>query len=211
MLGLLWTNSKQTILTSAYKVPHWQHFRSLWLSNLPTDSWNPHEYQLCPYVSRFIFIFLYEAEFIQKLLHEKNLPLVVAFNSQFRYIDNVLSINNDHFHSYVDSIYHNELEIKDTTESSTSASYFVKHGCWRKTNSIEWQKRDDFNFAIVNFPYTWSNIPLSPANGVYISQLIRYEWACSETALHTISFLSGGRLLTDFPTFSIWASLKKLE
>ena len=44
-------------------------------------------------------------------------------SSQYvRYIDDVLSINND-FHSYVDLIYPNELEIKDTTESFMSASY----------------------------------------------------------------------------------------
>ena len=70
-----------------------------------------------------LFLYSYEAEFIQKLLHEKNKSLAVAFNSTFRYIDDVLSINNDRFHSYVDSIYPSELEIKDTTESSTSASY----------------------------------------------------------------------------------------
>jgi hypothetical protein len=70
-----------------------------------------------------LFLYSYEAEFIQKLLHGKNKPLAVAFSSKFRYINNVLSINNDQFHSYVDSIYPSELEIKDTTESSTSASY----------------------------------------------------------------------------------------
>ena len=39
-------------------------------------------------------------------------------------------------------------------------------------------KRDDFDFAIVNFPILCSIIPLSPAYGVYISQLIRYARAC---------------------------------
>jgi hypothetical protein len=53
--------------------------------------------------------------------------------------------------------------------------------------------RDDFNFAIVNFPYTCSNIPLSPAYGVYISQLIRYTRTCSTYD----QFLSRVRLLTD--------------
>jgi hypothetical protein len=66
-----------------------------------------------------LFLYSYEAKFIQKLLHEKNKPLVLAFNSTFRYIDDVLSINNDLFHSFVDSIYPSELEIKDSTESST--------------------------------------------------------------------------------------------
>jgi hypothetical protein len=78
-------------------------------------------YQLCPFVADF-FLY-YEAEFIQKLLHGKNKPLAVAFISTFRYIKDVLSIKNDQFHSYVDSIYPSELEIKDTTESSTSALY----------------------------------------------------------------------------------------
>ena len=39
--------------------------------------------------------------------------------------------------------------------------------------------RDDFNFKIINFPNMCSNIPASPAYGVYISQLIRYARASS--------------------------------
>jgi hypothetical protein len=57
-----------------------------------------------------VFLYFYEAEFIQKLLHEKNKTLAVAFNSTFRYIDDVLSINNDRIHSYVDSICPSELK-----------------------------------------------------------------------------------------------------
>ena len=113
-----------------------------------------------------LFLYSYEAEFIQKLLHKKNKSLAVAFNSTFRYIDDVLSINNDRFHSYVDSIYPSELEIKDTTESSTSASYLdvlLNIDSGGKLTTQLYDKRDDFNFAIVNFPYTCSNIPLSPA------------------------------------------------
>ena len=41
-----------------------------------------------------------------------------------------------------------------------------------------YDKRDDFNFPIVNFPYIWSNIPAVPAYGVCISQLIRYSRVC---------------------------------
>ena len=42
-----------------------------------------------------------------------------------------------------------------------------------------YDKRDDFNFHITNFPFLGSNIPSSPAYGVFISQLIRYSRACS--------------------------------
>ena len=42
-----------------------------------------------------------------------------------------------------------------------------------------YDKRDDFNVHITNFPFLSSNIPSSPAYGVFISQLIRYARACS--------------------------------
>ena len=54
-----------------------------------------------------------------------------------------------------------------------------------------YDKRDDFNFTIVNFPFLDSNIPASPAYGVYISQLIRYARACSY-----VDFRSWGSVLT---------------
>ena len=38
-----------------------------------------------------------------------------------------------------------------------------------------YDKRDDFNFPIVNFAFICSNIPAAPIYGVYISQLIRYS------------------------------------
>ena len=40
-------------------------------------------------------------------------------------------------------------------------------------------KLDDFNFPIVNFPFISSNIPAAPAYGVYMLQLIRYSMACA--------------------------------
>jgi hypothetical protein len=41
-----------------------------------------------------------------------------------------------------------------------------------------YDKRDYFNFPIVNFPIICSNISAAPAYGIYISQLIRYSRAC---------------------------------
>ena len=42
-----------------------------------------------------------------------------------------------------------------------------------------YDKRDDLNFHITNFPFPSSNIPSSPAYGFFISQLIRYVRDCS--------------------------------
>ena len=47
-----------------------------------------------------------------------------------------------------------------------------------RLNTKVYDKRDDFNFPIVNFPFLSSNIPAAPAYEVYISQLIRYGRAC---------------------------------
>jgi hypothetical protein len=67
--------------------------------------------------------FSYEAEFVQKLLRDNNKKISVSLNYTFRYIDDVLSINNHNFHYYVHMIYPDELEIKDITEYNKSASY----------------------------------------------------------------------------------------
>ncbi|KAK3099254.1 hypothetical protein FSP39_001649 [Pinctada imbricata] len=47
-------------------------------------------------------------------------------------------------------------------------------------NTSLYDKRDDFNFSITNFPFLSSNIPSSPAYGVLISQLIRYARASTK-------------------------------
>ena len=43
-----------------------------------------------------------------------------------------------------------------------------------KLSTRLYDKCDDFDFHIVNFPYLSSNLPSGPSYGVYISQLIRY-------------------------------------
>ena len=48
-----------------------------------------------------------------------------------------------------------------------------------KLSTRLYDKRDDFDFHIVNFPFLSSNIPSGPSYGVYISQLIRYARCCS--------------------------------
>jgi hypothetical protein len=160
-----------------------------WWAGLPTVFWISHWYELCSFVSGPVFV--------QKLLNEKKKQsLAVAFSSIFRYIDDVLSINNNQFLSYVDLIYPNELGIKDTTEWSTSASYLdilLKLDINGKIKTQLYDKRDDFNVFNVNFPYLYSNILASPTYGVYTSQLIQYAIACSTYD----QFLVRGSLLTN--------------
>ena len=127
-----------------------------------------------------IFLYSYEAEFIQSLLSTGKKKLASQFNFTYRYIDDVLSINNPDFDNYLGQMYPPELEIKNTAESNTSASYLdlllsIESDGQRRTSLYD--KRDDFNFHITNFRFLSSNIPSSPTYGVFISQLIRYARA----------------------------------
>ena len=78
-------------------------------------------------------------------------------------------------------IYSIEIEIKETTDTAISPSYFDLHLKIDSEDLLRTKrhdKRDDFNISIVNFPFICSNIPAEPAYGVYISHLIRYSRAC---------------------------------
>ena len=131
-----------------------------------------------------IFLYSYEADFIQSLLSTGKKHLASRFNLTYRYIDDVLSINNPEFENYLGQMYPVELEIKDTTESesTTSAPYLdllLSIGRDGQLQTSIYDKQDDFNFHITNFPCLSSNIPSLPAYGVFISQLIRYARAYS--------------------------------
>jgi hypothetical protein len=75
--------------------------------------------------------------FLQGLLKNKDKKLVQTFNSNIRYIDDVLSLNNSRFADYLPRIYPNEHEVKDTTDAQRSASYLAidNRGRLKKQNS----------------------------------------------------------------------------
>ena len=108
-----------------------------------------------------------------------------SFNFTFRYTDDVLSLNNSRFGDFVNRIYPIELEIKDTTDTDRSASYldlYLEIDSEERLRTKLYDKRDDFNFPIVNFPFICSNIPAAPTYGVYLSV---------DTIFQSLWFLSG--------------------
>ena len=129
-----------------------------------------------------LFLYSYESEFLQKLVNNKKIHEPRAFNFTYRYIDDVLPINNSRFAEFLPLIYPPELEIKETTDTASSASFldlYLEFDDSGQLSTNIYDKRDDFNFKIINFPNMCSNIPASPAYGAYISQLIRYARASS--------------------------------
>jgi hypothetical protein len=79
-------------------------------------------------------------------------------------------------------IYPPELEVKETTDIASFSSFLDLYLEFDDSDQLStkiYDKRDDFNFKIINFPNMCSNIPASPAYVVYISQFIRYARASS--------------------------------
>jgi hypothetical protein len=71
------------------------------------------------------------------------------------------------------------ISVSEIFNTDRSASYLDLHldiDSEGRLRTKLYDKRDDFNFLIVNFPFICSNIPAAPAYGVYISELIRYSY-----------------------------------
>jgi hypothetical protein len=109
------------------------------------------------------------------------------------YIYNFISLNNSRFGYYVDRIYPNELEIEiPQTQQGPLHTYTLEMDSEGRLRTKLYDKRDKFNFAIVNFSFICRNIPAVPAYGISLSQLKRYFRACN--SYH--DFLESGLLLT---------------
>ena len=110
--------------------------------------------------------------------------IIKAFNTTSRYFDVILNINNVYFDKMVSQIYPSELRRNKTSTSDTEGAFFDLH--LSISNDIVftkiYDKSDDFDFEIVNFPFLDGDVPHSTSYGVYISQLIRFARAFSHVA-----------------------------
>ena len=110
------------------------------------------------------------------LSEDNQSDVIEAFNSSSRYLDDLLNIDNNFFDSMINRIYPSELQINKANVSDTEASFLDLHlsisDGFVKTKIYD--KRDDFDFDMVNFPFLDGDVPRSTSYGVYISQLIRF-------------------------------------
>ena len=119
--------------------------------------------------------------FMLSLSDNNQTDIIEAFNSTSRYLDDLLNIDNPYFEQMVGQIYPSELQLNKANSSDTEAPFLDLN--LSMTNGIVsskiYDKWDDFNFEIVNFPFLDGDVPRSPSYGVYISQLIRFARVCS--------------------------------
>ena len=128
-------------------------------------------------------------------LSEDNQSNVIeAFNSTSRYLDDLLNIDNNFFDSMVNRICPSEPQLHKANMSDTDASFLDLHLSisGRVVKTKIYNKRDDCDFDLLNFPFLDDNVPRSTSNGVYISQLIRFARVSS----HVVDFNTRNKVLT---------------
>ena len=128
-----------------------------------------------------LFLFCYERNSMLSLSDNNQTNIIEAFISTSRYLDDLLNIDNPYFEHMVGQIYLTELQINKRNSSNTEAPFldldlFITIGI---VSSKIYDKRDDCNFEIVNFPFLDVDAPRPPSYGVYISQRIRFARVCS--------------------------------
>ena len=141
-----------------------------------------------------LFLFCYERDFMTSLSDVKQAEILEAFKSTSRYLDDLLNIDNPYFEGMVNRIYPPELQLNKANTSDTEAPFLDLHLSISNgfVSSKIYDKRDDFDFDIVNFPFLDGDVPCSTSYGVYISQLIRFARVSS----HVVDFNARNKSLT---------------
>ena len=105
-----------------------------------------------------------------------------------------MNIDNNFFDSMVNRIDLSELQLSKINVSDSDDQFWDLllsiSDCFVKTKSYD--KQDDFDFDIVNFPFLCGDVPRSASYGVYISQLIRFARVSS----HVDDFNTRNKVLT---------------
>ena len=129
-----------------------------------------------------LFLFCYERDFMTSVSDVKQAEIIEAFESTSRYLDDLLYIDNPYFQGMVNRIYPPELQLNKANTSNTEAPFLdlhlsISNGFF---SSKIYDKRDDFDVDIVNFPFLDGDVSRSISYGVYILNLFSLlECLCS--------------------------------
>ena len=110
-------------------------------------------------------------------LHKsKQYDLIDMFNDTSRYLDDIFTIDNPEFEKHIPDIYPTELQLNKAITSDKETSFLDLNikVVGSDVHTSVYDKRDDFGFPNVNFPWFSGDVPRLPAYVVYISQLVRF-------------------------------------
>ena len=151
-------------------VSSWQYFRGFCRKSLPADSRHSNWYELCPSSRRHLSVFI-----------RSGFHTVFALNGKETVSISVQSISHLQVHRWC--IVHVQPRIRKLSGPDVfcwtwNQGHHREHHFFflPRFTSVDWEGLLTSHFHLRQ---TSSNIPSSPAYGVFISQLIRYARACS--------------------------------
>ena len=136
---------------------------------------------MCTYCTPLLadlFLYCYERGFMSNIRKSKRFDLIDKFNDTSRYLDD---IDNLAFAEHIPDIYPRALQLNKANTSDKETS-FLDLNIKVIGNDIDtsvYDKRNDFGFPIVNFPWLSGDVPRLPSYGIYISQLVRFARCCT--------------------------------
>ena len=146
-----------------------------------------------------LFLYCYERDFMSDLQKSKRFDLIDMFNDTSRYLDDIFTIDNPEFEKHIPDIYPAELQLNKANTSDTETSFLDLNikVIGSDIHTSVYDKRDDFGFPIVNFPWLSGDVPRLPSYGIYISQLVRFARCCTSVLdFHSKNLQITSKLLT---------------
>ena len=121
------------------------------------------------------------------------------FFSLTLFLDDIFTNDNPAFAEHIPDIYPRELQLNKANTSDKETSFLdlnikvIGNGIYTSV----YDKRNDFGFPIVNFPWLSGDVPRLPSYGIYISQLVRFARCCASVFdFHSKNLQITSKLLT---------------
>ena len=145
-----------------------------------------------------LFLYCYERDFMSDLQKSKRFDLIAMFKDTSRYLDDIFTIDNPEFEKHTSDIYPAELHLNKANTSDKETSFLDLNikVIGSDIHTSVYDKRDDFGFPIVNFPWMSGDVPrLSIVR--YISQVVRFARCCTSVLdFHSKNLQITSKLLT---------------
>ena len=114
-----------------------------------------------PIILAVWFLYCYERGFVSDLHQSKRFNLIDKFNDTSRHFDDKFSIDNPGFEKDLPNIYPTELQLQkgNTSGKDTSFLDLDMKDIGSDVHTSVYDKRDDFGFPIVDFPWLSGDVP----------------------------------------------------
>ena len=125
-----------------------------------------------------IYLHVFEYDYLSKLIEQGDIITAKQLSNMYRFQDDCIALNDkEQFRYHYERMYKDSaMELKCTNLSRDKCNFLdLTISIYRgKFIYRSYDKRNDFDFDVVNYPNLHGNIPKGSSYGVYVSQLLRF-------------------------------------